>query len=426
LFLFSDWRFYGHTHFYFAISGRSAIEIASLVGLAAVTRIKSFSQLEFVCIAWACLVTPASAILVSPHTDIALLVTFILPVLFYLLLPLSLRWTCVFGVGCSAAALGAYLSSGPLSEISFGMIAGMLMLNTVLALVLIQSNRLRRLEWTATRAERQANKELSKHRDMLQKIFKATPAPLLITAKDSGLLIQANDAAGDYFGAGHLNDSFQIENYMNQSDWSKLDLKLRSESLVAGFEARIRLSDGSVRNVLLAATEMAVAGAEALLTIFVDITHRKEVEAMMERLANTDPLSGLPNRTRFFAVAVEEIKRAGRYKRPLAVLMIDIDLFKRVNDTHGHDVGDAALKTFAGLCRIWVRSQDLVARLGGEEFGVLLPETDAATALALADRLRVAVAGRQMEGLIAPITISIGVSEVLRGGSNGGCRSCAR
>lgn len=412
LFLFSDWRFYGHTHFYFAISARAAIEIASLVGLAAVTRIKSFPHLEFVCIAWACFVIPASTILVSPHTDIALLVTFILPVLFYLVFPLPFLWISVFGVGCSAAALGAYLSSRPLSETSLGMIAGMLMLNTVLALVLIQSNRLRRLEWAATRAERQANKELSEHRDMLQKIFKATPAPLLITARHSGLLIQANAAACDYFGAGHLKDSFQIEKYMNHNDWTRLGLKLRSEGQAAGFEARILLSDGSVRNVLLAATEMEVAGTKALLTMFVDITHRKEVEVKMERLANTDPLSGLPNRARFFAVAVEEIKRAARYNRPLAVLMVDIDLFKRVNDTHGHDVGDAALKAFAGLCRIWVRSQDLVARLGGEEFGVLLPETDATTALALADRLRATVANQQMEGLQAPITISVGISEV--------------
>jgi diguanylate cyclase (GGDEF)-like protein len=415
LFLFSDWRFHGQPHFYFAMSARAVIEIASLACFAAIPSVKTYRHLVFLSTVWVCLVIPASAVLVSPHTDVALLVTFILPAIFYLIIPLSFRWTLVFGLGCSAAALGAYMSSAPFSGTSPGLIAGMIMSNAVLMLVLVQSNRLRRLEWAATVAARRANQELSERRDVLQKILKAAPAPLLITAKETGKLIQANDTAQEYFGPDLLKDSFQIEGYFDRPDWTMLSLKLQSDGQATGIEARLRLPNGSERDVLVAATEIVVAGTEALLTVFVDITRRKEVEAIMEKLASTDPLSGLPNRTRFFRVALEEIRRAQRYTRPLSVFMVDIDLFKRINDTHGHNIGDEALKAFATVCRTWVRSQDHVARLGGDEFGFLLPETDTASALVLADRLRAAVESQLINGLPTPITVSIGASEILPG-----------
>jgi diguanylate cyclase (GGDEF)-like protein len=95
--------------------------------------------------------------------------------------------------------------------------------------------------------------------------------------------------------------------------------------------------------------------------------------------------------------------------------MVDIDVFKRINDTLGHEGGDLALKAFADLCRTWIRRQDIVARLGGDEFGLLLPETDASSALALADRLRADVEDLRIDRLLKPMTVSIGVSEVLQG-----------
>lgn len=417
LFVFSDWRFYGHRHFYFAIAARAVLVIMSLACLAAMTKVDSFRHLQIICIVWACPVIAASAILVSPHTDIALLVTFILPALYYLAIPVSFRWALAFGLGSSVAALAAYMSPAPLSETSLGLMLGMLLCNVILVLVLSQSNRLRRLEWAATQTGRKANEELSEHRDMLQKILKAIPTPLVIADKESGRLIQVNDAARVYFGTDLLKGSLQAENYIGRRDLARLITRLRVDGQVAGFETQIRLPDGSARDVLLEATTVLVAGTEGILTIFVDITSRKELEGIMEKLANTDPLSGLANRARFFAVAVEEIRRAERYERPLAVFMVDIDLFKRINDTHGHETGDQVLKAFAKLCRGWVRSQDTVARLGGEEFGFLLPETDAPSALAMADRLRSAVEGLRTHRLQAPITISVGVSEVRPGES---------
>jgi diguanylate cyclase (GGDEF)-like protein/PAS domain S-box-containing protein len=414
-FLFSDWRFYGQPHFYFAIAARTVLEGASLAGLAVIQRVSTFRQFQFVCIAWAGPVIASSAILVSPHTDIALFVTFILPALFYLAIPVSFRWALAFGFGSSAATLAAYMFPTRFSEASLGLVAGMLMSNAILVLVLSQSKRLRRLEWAATQAERVANAELSEHRDMLQKILRAVPVPLIITAQEDGKVIQVNDAAREYFGADLLQGSLKLERYLDHCDWTKLAQQLQRDGQVSEFEARFRLLDGSAKDVLLEATAVTVGGTKAILTVLVDITHRKEVEATMKRLANTDALSGLPNRARFFAVAMDKIKRAATCDQPLAVFMVDIDFFKRINDTHGHKAGDLTLKAFAELCRSWIRHQDIVARLGGEEFGFLLPETDTSSALALANRLRATVEGLRIDKILKQITISIGVSEVLPG-----------
>lgn len=417
LFLFTDLRFYGHPHFFAAIFSRSTIEFASLLCLFAVTRTRTFLQYELVCVVWATLVIPSSAILVTPHTDIALLVTFILPVIFYLAIPVSFLTAIAFGAICSAAALSAYIFSAPPTATTVGLVAGMVMSNAVLALVLKQSKQLRRMQWAATCAERTANLKLLHHRDTLQQFLHSVPAPLVITARGTGKLIHANEAACQCLGASTAGELLPVDRYLDPGEREKLASTLAASGQVSDFETRIHLPCGTEKDVLLSITTVALAEVEAILTVFVDITERKEFEALMKRLAQTDALTGLPNRARFFSAAQEEIKRARRYNRPLSVFMIDIDFFKRINDTHGHELGDLALKAFAQLCRCWIRSQDMVARLGGEEFGLLLPETDGSSAVALADRLRAAVANMRVDHLDQPITISIGVSEVLPGES---------
>lgn len=101
----------------------------------------------------------------------------------------------------------------------------------------------------------------------------------------------------------------------------------------------------------------------------------QEMQKKLRILANTDPLTGLPNRRAFFTNAEIEFKRAKRYDRPFGVMMIDIDYFKNINDTHGHSVGDEVLQIFSKLLMKYSRKVDLLGRYGGEEFIVLLPET---------------------------------------------------
>ena len=135
----------------------------------------------------------------------------------------------------------------------------------------------------------------------------------------------------------------------------------------------------------------------------------------VERLSLTDPLTGLRNRRGFMDDARRNIDIAIRHKHPLSVLMLDIDHFKRVNDTYGHATGDKVLAGIALVCRKHMRTTDLLARFGGEEFCFLFPETTAENALLLAERLRVAISGVRFEAEAErfSVTISIGISECL-------------
>lgn len=129
-------------------------------------------------------------------------------------------------------------------------------------------------------------------------------------------------------------------------------------------------------------------------------------------MANTDILTGLPNRRYALTRLEQEWDTAQRYKRPLSVLMLDLDHFKSVNDTLGHDAGDVVLAHAAKIMKAAARASDIACRLGGEEFLVIATNTDGATAVLLAERIRSAIQTNQPQdiGLMRPITISIGVA----------------
>ena len=124
------------------------------------------------------------------------------------------------------------------------------------------------------------------------------------------------------------------------------------------------------------------------VAIKVDITERKRAQDELERMAITDPLTGLFNRRYFFEVAQKEFLKSIRYNRPLSVVLFDIDMFKSINDTYGHLAGDQILAQIGVLLTQKERETDLSARYGGEEFVLLLPETDCEGARNTAERLR--------------------------------------
>ena len=130
------------------------------------------------------------------------------------------------------------------------------------------------------------------------------------------------------------------------------------------------------------------------------------------RLVTTDGLTGLANRRAFEEAIAREFSRSSRYARPMSLLMIDVDHFKRVNDVHGHLAGDAALRQVGATLRGSIRRDDLAGRLGGEEFAVLLPEIDLPDAVRVAEKLRAIVRDRRVvfEGAVIPLTISVGVA----------------
>ncbi len=130
-------------------------------------------------------------------------------------------------------------------------------------------------------------------------------------------------------------------------------------------------------------------------------------------LLRTDSLTKSLTRHYFLELAEQEIERAKRYGHPLSVMMMDIDHFKNVNDQYGHRVGDEALITFAEVVRAQKRGSDMFGRLGGEEFGLLLPDTNIENAVMVADRIRKIWAKTEIRSsaLIIPSTVSIGVVE---------------
>ena len=130
------------------------------------------------------------------------------------------------------------------------------------------------------------------------------------------------------------------------------------------------------------------------------------------QLATQDALTELYNRRQFIELMEKEMARAMRHHRPLALCIVDVDLFKPVNDRYGHISGDEVLRQIAAIMRRYVRSDDIAARIGGEEFAVLLPECDAGAAYGFAERLRIAIAAAVFSpgGEPQQITVSIGIA----------------
>lgn len=148
------------------------------------------------------------------------------------------------------------------------------------------------------------------------------------------------------------------------------------------------------------------------------LTERTEAlraaNAELKRLATTDALTGISNRRGFLDVAAKELERAGRYRRSLSLFVIDIDHFKQINDGYGHSAGDDALRQVAETIKAQIRSTDYLARIGGEEFAVILPETDLDAAIYLAERIRAAVAAAEVvTGQYRfTLTISVGLAVI--------------
>lgn len=145
-----------------------------------------------------------------------------------------------------------------------------------------------------------------------------------------------------------------------------------------------------------------------------EIERRKAVEQRLAELATTDPLTGVCNRRKFDETLQEELKRETRYKRGLALIILDIDYFKEINDQHGHAIGDRVLKALANLIRDEAREADSFFRIGGEEFALLTYTASAEELADAAERLRTLVQAYDFD-VGHPLTISLGASRFLPG-----------
>ncbi|MEF2554571.1 diguanylate cyclase [Aurantimonas sp. A2-1-M11] len=166
-------------------------------------------------------------------------------------------------------------------------------------------------------------------------------------------------------------------------------------------------------------TEAASRGPSGAVVSHANITDRKSLEIKLAHIAATDYLTGLSNRRAFVEDTEAALVDLRRTARKASLLTFDVDRFKSINDTHGHQSGDDALRAIATTCRSVLRSADLVARIGGEEFACFMPDIDAPDASLIAERLRHSIAA--LDVVSHPqsfkITVSIGVASMPPGGA---------
>jgi diguanylate cyclase (GGDEF)-like protein/PAS domain S-box-containing protein len=173
--------------------------------------------------------------------------------------------------------------------------------------------------------------------------------------------------------------------------------------------------DRGIRAFLMTGRRFEVDRTPYIVGVGIDTTDHIAAMSALEHEARTDALTQIANRTHFIRRAVDEFARCRRFGHPLSVWILDLDFFKCVNDRHGHQAGDTVLQAFVNMCRQALRGWDIIGRMGGEEFGVLLPETGSEQALLVAERLRQKVAntpvGVSSETSIT-VTVSIGMATI--------------
>ena len=176
-----------------------------------------------------------------------------------------------------------------------------------------------------------------------------------------------------------------------------------------------RRKDGSVFPVEIGISKLVGDGQELYTAIIVDITERKQAEERLRYLSMHDALTGLYNRA-FFEEEMSRLERGRQF--PVSVVMVDVDDLKRTNDSQGHAAGDELLRQAAEVLRAAFRADDVVARIGGDEFAVLLPGADASVTQQALERLRSNLAGYYNATPSAyPLSLSIGTATVIQGGS---------
>lgn len=215
-------------------------------------------------------------------------------------------------------------------------------------------------------------------------------APVGIAIHKFGEIRYVNPAGIKKLGA-HSMDELVGKNILKFIQPASHDLirkrwkVIRDDNLEANFrEDKLIRLDKQIMDVEILGIPVNLNGEHLIQVFFKDITERKRSQKLMHQLAYEDPLTGLPNRRAFQDKLTKTIIEAKNHKSSLAVMFLDLDGFKEVNDTLGHDIGDLIIKEVALRMRSSVRKQDVLSRLAGDEFTILLPDTDASMAIAAA------------------------------------------
>lgn len=261
--------------------------------------------------------------------------------------------------------------------------------------------------------------ELEASETRFRQLFEDSPLPY--EALDvHGRIIDANKAWLEMMATSDqeaIGKSFG--DFMPEAEWRKFLHQFPSlikQGSISNLHLNVMAGDGKMLDVELNGRVAYDSSGNFKQThsILQNITERKEMESKLQRLARTDPLTGLANRRYFFELADRSRNQCARYHRSYALMMLDIDHFKSVNDTYGHDIGDVVLKATADEMNQLLRDIDILGRLGGEEFAIAMPETTLSSALNIAERIRSSIEQNALQTGQGEVrfTISIGIAEL--------------
>ncbi len=265
---------------------------------------------------------------------------------------------------------------------------------------------------------KQAEEKLRETHDALQTIIHSSPLAILALDPEDHVTMW-NPAAEAMFGWSDKQVLGQVNPTVPENkakEYNALRLATLNGMAFSNLDTLRMKKDGEQFPVSVSVAPLRGQNSEVIgrLHIIADSTERKKLQEDLRQQATTDELTKVSNRRHFIELANSEIKRALRLRRPPSVALIDIDHFKQINDTYGHAVGDQALIRFAKLCQMYIREIDVFARFGGDEFILLLPETNQEQAYEVLERIRLALTAQPLDlnGRQVALTISAGIASL--------------
>ncbi|MBN2870922.1 MAG: diguanylate cyclase [Campylobacterales bacterium] len=290
-----------------------------------------------------------------------------------------------------------------------------------------QRSRMKKLNQTLEEKVKARTQELSLKNGYLKTIFNLEQN-LIFTVDRQWRLIDYNRACAEFFGTEKISALCQehacLCNYFEPYESEKTE----SAGLKGGALISYMLEHQQKRlNVLLNWEEkhyifellvrpIEHSAEEHILVVMSDITKRQKKIESLEEATLTDPLTGAGNRMKFNLHFEQYFKTSERYKKEFSLILLDIDFFKKINDTYGHDTGDKVLVSLANIIRSRIRTSDVFCRWGGEEFVILMPMTTLDEAIKLAEQMKEAISNAYFEG-VGHLTCSFGVASYRRSDS---------
>jgi diguanylate cyclase (GGDEF)-like protein/PAS domain S-box-containing protein len=325
--------------------------------------------------------------------------------------PVLLRGSLV-GVVC-AEHVGGVRRWKPWEELVAGTLADFVAMVLGAAEQNSQARELERYRDELEHRVEERTSQLRESQESIGRLFAASPVAMILARREEKDVIAVNARAADLLGWPFESAAGRslVDLWLRPEEGRALLDDVTTRGAVDRFETELLGAGGTSFWADVSGRAIPFLGTPALLLGVHDISSQKGVEERLRVLATTDELTGALNRRRFFEVAEEELVRASRYERDVSLAMIDADHFKLINDRFGHATGDEALRRLVATAQAELRRTDVLARYGGEEIAVLLPETTLVAASATMERVRAAIAGLHLEheGARVAIAVSIGV-----------------